>query len=390
MNVSRRLPDGTVDHKEVLNKSQIYVTTAGFKNTFAYDKLIQLLVWQIVQPGLSFTMGGSWRVPVKMGLLDRGFVNDLKADGTFDEVSFEREYESRWAGSSLGAFYNAEQFDKLRTLSQPEYEFSGRGNGKQYYVFGIDVARSKEGCQSVVCVFKVNPSTGGGASNKSLVNIYTINTQEESGHFGKQALFIKRLYYKYMPKAIAIDGNGLGHGLVDFMTISNQDHTTGEDFPAFGVINDDDGEFRKLQKSEPRVEKDVLYIIKANGEINDICHTNVLAQMGSAKIKFLADERTAKAKLLGTKVGQAMEPKERADFLRPFTLTSILKTEMMNLIEKREGKNLFLERNNKGIPKDKFSAFEYGLYYIKITEDEGRKKRKTSAKDMMFFSRGGR
>ena len=25
MNVSRRLPDGTVDHKEVLNKSQIWV-----------------------------------------------------------------------------------------------------------------------------------------------------------------------------------------------------------------------------------------------------------------------------------------------------------------------------------------------------------------------------
>ena len=27
-----------------------------------------------------------------MGLLDRGFVNDLKADGTFDEISFAREW----------------------------------------------------------------------------------------------------------------------------------------------------------------------------------------------------------------------------------------------------------------------------------------------------------
>ena len=390
MNVSRRLPDGSVDHKEVLNKSQIWVTTAGFKNSYSYDKLIQMLVWQIVQPGLAFTMGGSWRVPVKMGLLDRGFVNDLKADGTFDEVSFDREYESRWAGSSLGAFYNAEQFDKLRLLSQPENESSGRGNGKQYYVFGIDVARSKDGCQSVICVFKVNPSTTGGASNKSLVNIYTINTEEESGHFGKQAMYIKRLYNLYRPKAIAVDGNGLGHGLVDFLVIGNQDNRTGEEFPAFGVINDDDGEFRRLQKSEPMVYKDVLYIIKANSEINDICHTNVLAQMGSAKIKFLADERTAKAKLLGTKRGQAMEIQERSDFLRPFMLTSILKTEMMNLIEKKDGKNLYLERSNKSIPKDKFSAFEYGLYYIKITEDEGRKRRKVSVKDMMFYSKGGR
>ena len=349
-----------------------------------------MLVWQIVQPGLAFTMGGSWRTPVKMGLLDKNFVNDLRADGTFDEVSFDREYESRWAGSSVGAFYNAEQFDRLRTLSQPEHEWSGRGNGKQYYVFGIDVARSKEGCQSVICVFKVNPSIGVGASNKSLVNIFTINTEEESGHFGKQAMYIKRLYNKYKPKAIAIDGNGLGHGLVDFLTICNHDNSAGEDFPAFGVINDDSNEFKKLQKNEPTVIRDVLYIIKANGEINDICHTNVLTQMGSSKIKFLADERTAKAKLLGTKVGQAMEPHERSEFLRPFMLTSILKTEMMNLIEKREGKNLFLEKNNKAIPKDKFSAFEYGLYYIKITEDESRKKRKVSAGDMMFYSKGRR
>ena len=37
-------------------------------------------------------MGGSWRTPVYMGLLDRGFVNDLKADGTFNEISFNREW----------------------------------------------------------------------------------------------------------------------------------------------------------------------------------------------------------------------------------------------------------------------------------------------------------
>lgn len=35
MNVSRRLPNGTFRDEEVLNKSQIYVTTAGWKNSFA-------------------------------------------------------------------------------------------------------------------------------------------------------------------------------------------------------------------------------------------------------------------------------------------------------------------------------------------------------------------
>ena len=40
MNVSRRCMDGSVHEEEVLNQSQLYITTAGYKNTFSYDKLI--------------------------------------------------------------------------------------------------------------------------------------------------------------------------------------------------------------------------------------------------------------------------------------------------------------------------------------------------------------
>ena len=35
MNVSRRTKTGKVDENESLNKSQIYITTAGYKGTFA-------------------------------------------------------------------------------------------------------------------------------------------------------------------------------------------------------------------------------------------------------------------------------------------------------------------------------------------------------------------
>ena len=35
MNVSRRCANGEVDADETLNKSQVYITTAGWKNTFA-------------------------------------------------------------------------------------------------------------------------------------------------------------------------------------------------------------------------------------------------------------------------------------------------------------------------------------------------------------------
>lgn len=58
-----------------------------------YDKLIQMLVGQITRPDLFCIMGGTWRIPVAMRLLDRNFVRDLKLDGTFNESSFDREYK---------------------------------------------------------------------------------------------------------------------------------------------------------------------------------------------------------------------------------------------------------------------------------------------------------
>ena len=39
----------------------------------------------------------------------------------------------------------------------------------------------------------------------------------------------------------------------------------------------------------------------------------------------------------------------------------------------------------ESIKKDKFSAFVYGLYYIKKEEERKRKKKKFNIADMMFF-----
>ena len=377
MNVSRRLPDGTSYDEEVLNKSQIFVTTAGWKNTFAYDKLIQMLVGQITRPDLFCIMGGTWRIPVLMRLLDKNFVRDLKLDGTFNESSFDREYESKWSGTIEDAFFRAEQFDRNRILRQPEYEYSGRSIKSAYYILSVDVGR--KGCDTVVCVFKVTPQTAG-VSIKTLVNIYTIHNE----HFEDQAIALKKLYYKYKARRIVIDANGLGIGLVDYMVKSQIDPDTNDTYPDFGVENDPDAEYKKFRTDA--CEYDAMYLIKANAPINTEAHANAQTQLSSGKVKMLIDERVAKVKLMGTKRGQEMKPEERAEYLKPFTLTSILKEEMMNLREENEGVNIILKQANKGIKKDKFSAFEYGLYYIKQEEDSKRKKKRGKISDFMFMN----
>ena len=377
MNVSRMCMDGSVHPEEQLNKSQIYVTTAGWKNTFPYDKLIQLLVWQIVKPEKSIVMGGTYRIPVLVKLLDKNFIRDLKMDGTFNESSFDREYESKWSGTVEDAFFNAEIFDRSRQLNQPEYEASGRSSKLAHYVLAVDVG--SKGCDSVVCVFKVTPQTQG-AAIKTLVNIYTLTDE----HFEDQAIKLKKLFYKYKAQRLVIDGNGMGIGLVDYMVKSQIDPDSGDVLPDFGVYNDEEQYYKKYKTNN--TELDAMYIIKANAPINTEAHANARAQLASGKVKFLIDERVAKNKLLATKVGQNMKPEERANYLKPFNLTSILKEEMMNLREENEGVNIILKQANKGIRKDKFSAFEYGLYYIKLEEDKKKKKKRFNAKDWQFYN----
>ena len=108
--------------------------------------------------------------------------------------------------------------------------------------------------------------------------------------------------------------------------------------------------------------------------------------MFSGKIRFLIDESLAKTKLMTTKVGQNMNIDERNEYLKPFVLTSILKEQMLNLVEQNTGVNIILKQSNTGIKKDKFSAFLYGLYYIRYEEELGKKKRSRNISDFMFFT----
>lgn len=228
--------------------------------------------------------------------------------------------ESEWSGDAENAYFQAETFDKYRVLLQPEYEYSSRSSKSAYYVIGVDVGRA--GCTSEAMVIKVTPQIQG-AALKTLVNLFSW----EEEHFEAQAVNIKKLFYLYKAKRVAIDANGLGIGLVDYMVKSQIDPKTGETLPPFGVSNDTEGLYKKYRT--PDTELDAMFLIKANAPINTEAHTYVQTQLSSGKIKFLIDERQAKIKLMETRMGQSMTPDQRAEKLRPFTLTTVLREQML-------------------------------------------------------------
>lgn len=381
MNVDRLLPDGTTDPDEVINQSQTYITSAGWKNSFAYQKLIEILLNSVIYPDKYMALGGDYKLAILEGAVKEDMVDEMKLNGTYNEASFDREYGSIWCGDIENAYFSNDVFEKNRILLQPEYEYSGRSSKSAYYVIGVDVGR--KGCNSEACVIKVTPQPQGDAL-KTLVCIYSLAAE----HFEAQAIHLKKLFFQYKARALVIDANGIGAGLVDYMVKAQIDPETGDTLAPFGVeggsFEEASTDYKKF-KTEDTV-LNAMYLVKANAPFNTEAHAYVQTQMSSGKIKFLIDEQTAKAKLLTTKKGQNMTPDERNDYLMPFTQTSILKDQLLNLVESNEGINIILKQNNRSIPKDKFSALEYGLYYIKQEEERKKKHKSRDISKLLFFS----
>ena len=172
------------------------------------------------------------------------------------------------------------------------------------------------------------------------------------------------------------------------MTKGQVDPESGDELPPFGVADgtseDATEPYKKIKGVG--VEEDAMYLIKANAPINTEAFSYAQTQMASGKVKFLIDEAAAKSKLMQTKVGQNMNSDKRNEYLQPFVLTSVLREQMLNLVEENEGVNILLKQSNKSIKKDKFSAFVYGLYYIKKEEDKKRKRKKYNIADLIFYS----
>lgn len=372
-----RMVQGQTDSNEQLNKSQIFVTTAGYKNTYSYEKLIEILCRSVVRPKDAIVLGGSWRVPVIFGLLDKNFVRDLKMDGTFNEDSFEREYESKWTGDIESAFFNSDRFDKQRKINMPEWKYSNKTSKDGYYIMGVDVGRF--GCTTEVVIIKVTPGAGD-IPRKRIVNIYSFDEE----HFGLQALKLKRLFQQYKCRVAVIDGNGLGAGLVDMLTMDTIDPDTGETLYNWGVMNDEDNKYRNMKTDDTII--DAMYIMKANQVLNSEMYAYCQSEINSGRVNFLVDESIAKNKLLSQAQGKKMSQSQRADYLMPFVQTSILKDQMLNLVYENDGAHIILKQASKKIKKDKFSALIYGLYYCKIQEDSRSKKRKRDISKFMFFN----
>lgn len=291
MNVPRRMTNGKVNTNEP-HQQQIWITSAGPKTTFAYEKLIELLVNEVIDPDDYFICGSSYELPVYYGVLDKKFLDEQRMSSTFDMDSFSREALSLWTGSNSDSWFKASRLIKIRKLLNAERKAKSSSNPKMFYEIGVDVARTGNNDTSVMVV-KVLPSQDGWTKKV----VYTENLSKIS--FPEQAARIKELNELFNPRDIVIDANTIGAGLLDQLVIPSIG-PKGQQYGALYVSNDPD------TYPHPRGVEAKIYNIKANAALNNEIYSNFYIQMNSGNVLLLANERIAREKLLSTKKGQRM------------------------------------------------------------------------------------
>lgn len=382
MNVSRRMENGLVNPYEKINTQVIYATSAGTKASYAYEALIDTFEKAIIDPSSSFCIGLDYRIPAMHGLIDPTYVKNLKLSPSYSETTFAAEYLGQWLGGSEESWFDFSKLTKYRKLKNPEWRQKFVNEKNVFYLISTDVGRLHD--QTVSCVWRINIR-----DNKyyaSLVNLYVLGRQAETKTFLQQAIDLKLLISIYQPREVVIDTNGLGIGLADEM-IREQIGPNGETLPAYGFFNNDD--YKKIQ---PKDATQILYSLKANGPLNSKIHSNAYSRINGGLVRFLISEQDARASLLATKVGQKMSTEQRIKRLMPHELTTKLFEEMSNLRLRKNGLDIVLEQINSRFPKDKYSAFAYGLWRIKELEEENYKKisrRGNGVKRQLVFFTGG-
>ena len=383
MNVSRRMDNGLVNPYEKTNTQVIYATSAGTKSSYAYEALIDTFEQAIIDPKSAFCIGLDYRIPAQHGLIDPVYVRNLKMSPSYNEVTFAAEYLGQWLGGGEDSWFDFNKLTKYRKIKNPEWRPKFRDEPNVFYLISVDVGRLHD--QTVAFIWRVNIR-----DNKyygTVVNLFVLGRQAETKTFTQQAIDLKHLIELYGPREVVIDCNGLGVGLADEMIRSQLDET-GKELPAYGFFNNDD--YKKIQ---PKDAAQILYSLKANGPLNSKIHSNAYSRINGGMVRFLISEQDARAALLATKVGQRMTTEERIKRLMPHELTTKLFEEMANLRLRKSGLDIVLEQINARFPKDKYSAFAYGLWRIKELEEENYKKvtrfSNRGNRKLIFFT-GGR
>lgn len=327
---------------EELNQQINFYTTPGFRGSDEYKRNIQMIKDMVNLKG-NIVLGSDWKLACWFG---RGSTRAqiLKIKKDMSPIAFAKNYGGEWTGSVTDALVSINKLLDCRNLTKPVLETEDPED--EYYI-GVDVARSEHSNnnQSSIIPVRVRRDASGRIKHIDVVNVYTTSSIV---NFSSQAILVKQIARDYNARAVIVDGNGLGSGLIDELLKETIDPMTGRSLGCWATIN-------TQNQPEKLNSPKMVYDLKAQGYQSRII-TTFIDMVISKKLRLLESQN-----INAIKVG------DKADYdskVLPFVQTDLLIEEISNLKLVNIRGGLTVQRVVSNVDKDRFSALSYVLFYI--------------------------
>ena len=387
LNEPRKMYNGLINPYEPQSQ-QIYITTAGYQNTFAYQKLIEILCRSVLEPEKYFVLSGSYRIPLSCGLTAQKQIEDVINSPSFSKSSFEREYESRWSDAPMGAAFSSNVITSLRQVKVVELKDKRTPEQIEndcFYVICADMA--KDGAaDTAVGVAKIIPKEH--YFTYKFINLLTIPSTD----YMVVANTFKKLVLTYNAKLLVYDANGVGAGLRDWLNKQTTDEY-GNILEGLGIINPPSTSERDLIKY-PK-DKTIIYEIKSGGRIGEQIHFFFFSRMSTGAITFPIKLSEALNLYSKNKGFDKMSIRKQQEYLLPFKVMDLMEAELKNLdivnTSDQMSNTMKIIRRSESIQKDFFSMAEYLVWavnqYFELDyyKRRSRKSRSNSNRELIYI-----
>ena len=376
LNTIRTDKRGRINPKEPQG-SKIFVTTAGYQGTYAYDKLVETICLMLIDPSKYIVLGGSYKIPVMHGLLSEETMREILSSPSYQADQVDREYRSIWSGSVKGAAFNPNSIADLRKIKNAEYKArpSVLENNNEFYVISADIAKDGS-ANTAVIVARV--TIGEYRFNYRFINLFTIDTTD----FEVVANVLKTTAIKYQAKLLIYDANGVGASLREWLNKPTKDKNN-IPLEGLGIINPPSSSEKSIIIYKDK-SRNIVYEIKSGGSKGSEIHQTFFSRIGNGSIRFLVKSAQALKQLENNKNFALASRAKKDIIMRPYYYTDQMEVELKNLDIKDTSdhisSNIIIERRNSNIQKDFFSAGEYLVYgtqqHIELPYYASKKKNK--------------
>ena len=297
------------------------------------------------------------------------------------------EREGLFYGSSEDALFDFKVLNERRIISDGLFnlDFYRDNNIKipekqkgELRILSVDIAllasKRHDNDASALIIHSAIPTS----SHNYIDNIVYIDTQE--GLVTEElGLLVMRYYYQYDCDFIAIDANGIGQSVLDFIMADRFDPVYGQPYGALDCIDSPELSERCKVKGAPKV----IYAIKATAKSNNDMCLALRAGFQNGYINILSSENNIEDKLSKIRGYSKLTDLQKAKLKLPYIQTTFMIDELINL-SCDTSTGLVKVKERSGMRKDRYSSLMYGYFVIQGLSKKLKPKKQETNYNQIF------